>query len=159
MSAAAFTAEQEKTLKAWTSYYPHPIMGILQALRQVQEWHLRVTLEDEAFIARLFETSAARVHELVTFFPFFTEKPAGRCRIGLCRGISCSMAGSGKMAAYLEKKLGVKARETTADGKFSWEEMECLGACDHAPALLVNEELKGAASEESVDRLVGEMDG
>ena len=149
--------EQEQALRAWTSRYPHPIMGILGALRQVQEWNRCIRAEDEALIADIFETSATHVHELVTFFPFFTQRPAGRCRIGLCRGLSCSMAGSDKVAAYLEKKLGVKARQTTVDGNFSWEEMECLGACDHAPALLVNEELKGKATEQSLDKIVDEF--
>ena len=60
------------------------------------------------------------------------------------------------MAACLEKTLGVRAKQTTPDGEFSFEPMECLGACDHAPALLVNEELVGAATEALIRDELGE---
>ena len=62
------------------------------------------------------------------------------------------------MCRCLEKKLGIKAGETTEDGRFSLETMECLGACDQAPALLVNNELQGAATEELVDKIVGGLE-
>ena len=150
-----FTPEQEKALKAWTTHYPYPMMGLLEAMRAVQQWHLCIRPEDEAYLAALFETSGAHVHEVATFFPYFTQKPTGRRRIGLCHGISCALAGSDKMASCLEKALGVPEGETTPDGEFSWEEMECLGACDFAPALLVNEELKGRATEDSIAKVKG----
>ena len=90
---------------------------------------------------------------MATFFPMFTQKPAGRHRVGICHGLSCAMAGADKMAACLEKTLGVPARQATADGKFSWERMECLGACDHAPALLVDENLRGKADKAAIEKL------
>ncbi len=148
------TPEEERALKAWMTHYPYPIMGLLEAMRQVQEWHLCIRPEDEDYLARLFETTRTRVHELATFFPFFTQKPTGRKRIGLCRGISCALAGAAPMLSRLEKKIGVPAGETTQDGEFSLEAMECLGACDHAPALLVNEELQGIATDTLIDRIV-----
>jgi NADH-quinone oxidoreductase subunit E len=154
---SAFTPEQEKALKAWTSRYPASIMGLVEALRQVQEWHRCVTDEDEDHLSRLFDVPRVRIHEVATFFPSFTQKPTGRHRVGICRGLSCSLAGSKEMCACLEKKLGIKEGETTADGKFSLETMECLGACDQGPALLVNDELKGAATEGSISRLIEEL--
>jgi NADH-quinone oxidoreductase subunit E len=155
---SAFTPEQEKVLKAWTERYPAAVMGLGEALRQVQEWHRCVTDEDEEYLARLFAVPRVRIHEVATFFPGFTQKPTGRHRIGICRGLSCSLAGSKEMCSCLEKKLGIKEGETTADGKFSLETMECLGACDQTPALLVNDELKGAATEEMIDSLIGELE-
>lgn len=152
-ATAVFSAEQEKILNSWTTAYPHPIMGILEAMRQVQTWHLCVRPEDEDYLAKIFKTTRSHVHQIATFFPLFTKKPTGRKRIGLCHGISCAMAGSDKMATCLEKKLGVREFETTQDGEFSWEEMECLGACDYAPALIVNEELKGKATESLISEI------
>ena len=154
---SAFTPDQEKALRAWTQRYPAPIMGLVEALRQVQQWHRCVTDADEEYLADLFDVPRVRIHEVATFFPTFTQKPTGRHRIGLCRGLSCSLAGSKDMCACLEKKLGIKEGETTADGRFSFETMECLGACDQTPALLVDDELKGAATEESISRLVEEL--
>ena len=154
---SAFTSEQEKVLKAGTARYPAPIMGLVEALRQVQQWHLCVTDEDEEYLAKLFDVPRVRIHEVATFFPSFTRKPTGRHRIGICRGLSCRLAGSKEMCSCLEKKLGIKEGETTPDGRFSLEVMECLGACDQGPALLVNDELKGAATEESISRLLEEL--
>jgi NADH-quinone oxidoreductase subunit E len=151
---SAFTSEQERILKGWTERYPHAIMGLGEALRQVQEWHRCITDEDEEYLAILFGVPRNRIHEVATFFPSFTRKPVGRNRIGICRGLSCSLGGSREMCSCLEKKLGIKAGETTADGKFSLETMECLGACDHSPALLVNDELQGQATDELIDQLI-----
>jgi len=154
---SAFNLEQEKVLESWTQRYPASIMGLVEALRQVQQWHRCVTDEDEEYLAGLFAVPRSRIHEVATFFQSFTRKPTGRHRIGICRGLSCSLAGSKEMCSCLEKKLGIKEGETTADGRFSLETMECLGACDQAPALLINDELKGAATEELVAKLVEEL--
>lgn len=150
------TQQEKDALRQWTRRYPYPVMGLIEAMRQVQAWHLCIRPEDEEFLAELFEVPASHVHSVATFFPYFTQRPTGRRRIGLCRGLSCALAGSGRMADCLRRKLGVEAFHPTADGACSWEEMECLGACDQAPALLVNEELKGAATEALIDRLLQE---
>jgi len=132
-------------------------MGLLEALRQVQDWHHCVTDEDEEYLAELFQLTRARIHEVATFFPVFTRKPAGRYRIGVCRGLSCSLAGADKICDCLRAELGLREGETTSDGKWSFERTECLGACDHAPALIVNDELKGQASEQRVALLLEEL--
>ena len=157
MKAAAFTPEQQAELKKWTEYYPYPIMGLLEAMRSVQTWNRCIKTEHELYLAELFKTSVSHIHQVATFFPMFTQKPAGKHRFGLCHGLTCAIAGSGKAAACLEKTLGVREHQTTPDGLFSWEEMECVGACDFAPALLVDEHLKGQATEEVVAKLAREL--
>ncbi|MDD5656667.1 MAG: NAD(P)H-dependent oxidoreductase subunit E [Elusimicrobia bacterium] len=149
-----FSAEQEQTLMGWARRYPYRIMGLLEALRQVQEWRRCVGDQDEEYLAKLFDYPRNHVHELVTFFPGLTLRPTGRYRVGICRGLSCALAGSAAMCRCMEKSLGIKAGETTPDGKFSFETMECIGACDHAPALIVNDKLQGAASEQSISELL-----
>ncbi|MBI3548052.1 MAG: NADH-quinone oxidoreductase subunit NuoF [Elusimicrobia bacterium] len=149
--ASPFTAEQKATLVAWTQRFPYPAMGLLEALREVQEWHHHVSLEDEAFIAGLFGVTLHHVHEVVTFYPFYTTKPAGTYRIDLCRNVSCHLAGAHDAAERFKTKLGIDEGERTSDGRFSFEEVECLGACDHAPAFAINDELIGAATPEAID--------
>lgn len=146
----ALTAEQKKKLEKWTTHYPYPIMGLLEAVREVQDWNLCVTMEDEKYLAELFKTTLARVHEVSTFFPMFTRKPTGKARIGVCQGLSCEMAGSKKVCERIEKQLGVREHETTKDGAFSWEQLQCIGACDFAPAIQVNDRLKGKATDEKL---------
>ncbi len=150
---SAFTPEQEKVLVAWTKRYPYPNMGLVEALRSVQEWHRCVTPAAAARVAELFELPFSRVWGVATFFPSFTTKPTGRHRVGLCHGLSCSLAGSDKMETCLEETLGTKAFETSADGKLSWEPMECLGACEQGPALLVNDRLQGQATPDKIAKL------
>jgi NADH-quinone oxidoreductase subunit E len=150
---SVFTPEQQTTLKKWKECYPYPNMGLIEALRSVQDWHRCVTPEAAAKVAEVFELPFSRVWGVATFFPTFTLKPTGKYRIGLCHGLSCYLAGSNKMKACLQKTFGVGEKETTADGKFSWEEMECLGACEQGPALQVNDRLQGAATEDRIRKL------
>jgi NADH-quinone oxidoreductase subunit E len=155
-TATAFTAEQEKILAAWTKHYPYSNMGLVEALRSVQDWNRMISPEAAARVAEIFGLPFNRVWGVVNFFPTFTTQPTGKHRFGLCHGLSCWLAGSDEMEKCLSKTLGAKAKETTADGKFSWEPMECLGACEQGPALQINDRLKGKATEETIARWAGE---
>lgn len=148
-----FTPEQESVLKKWTTFYPHKEMGLIEALRQVQDWDRHIKPEAAAWVAELFGLPFNRVWGVATFFPSFTTKPTGKHRIGLCHGLSCWLAGSPLMAKRLQETLGVPEKEVTKDGRFSWEEMECLGACEQGPALLVNDRLQGQATPEKIAKL------
>lgn len=153
MSEGVFSPEQERELIAWTKRYPYTNLGLIEALRSVQHWQQKISPEAASRVADIFKLPFNRVWGVATFFPLFTTKTVGRQRIGLCHGLSCYLAGSNKMEKCLEKTLGVKAREVTADGEFSWESMECLGACEQGPALIVNERLQGATTEEKIAQL------
>lgn len=153
MGRESMNDQLKKSLERWTTEYPYPIMGLIEAMREVQEKELRISSEAEQYLAQLFNTTVTHVHGVATFFPYFTQEKTGKHRIGLCHGLSCAMAGADKAAKCLQEKLGVEEKETTKDGKFSWEEMECLGACEQAPALQVNDEMKGKATEELISRI------
>ena len=148
-----FTPEQEKILEGWTKAYPYSNMGLIEALRSVQDWNRMISPDAAARVGEIFSLPFNRVWGVVNFFPTFTVKPTGKFRIGLCHGLSCFLKGSNIMESCLEKTLGVKKKEVTPDGKFSWEPMECLGACEQAPALQVNDRLQGAATEQSISKL------
>ncbi|MBI5242926.1 MAG: NADH-quinone oxidoreductase subunit NuoF [Elusimicrobia bacterium] len=152
-----FTPEQAKALKAWTLRYPKPQMGLVEALRDVQRSHGWVRPEDEAFIAELFDVPLDRVHAVAAFYPYFTLTPAGKHRVCVCRNLSCHRRGGDRMLEHLRKRLGVPEGEATPDGLFSYEAVECLGACDHAPAFSVGDELVGAASEELIDKVIEDL--
>lgn len=150
---AAFTPEQEKALVAWTKKYPYTNLGLIEALRSVQDWHRMVGPAAAARVAEIFNMPFNHVWGVATFFPTFTRWKTGEKRVGICHGLTCFLAGSDRMEKCLEKTLGVPKKQATADGKFSWEPMECLGSCEHAPALQVNERFVGKATEESIAKL------
>ena len=152
--ADVFTPEQQKKLEAWTKAYPYPLMGLIPAMRDVQEWQRHISPESERYLADLFKVTLTRVHELATFYPYFTLEPTGKYRIGVCRNLSCALAGCDKTVATLREKLGVDEGEVTKDGLFSYEEVECLGACDFAPAISVNDEMIGAGTNATIDRVL-----
>jgi NADH-quinone oxidoreductase subunit E len=150
----AFTADQEKVLVGWTKKYPYVNLGLIEALRSVQEWHRCVEPHAAARVAEIFGMPFNHVWGVATFFPTFTRWKTGEKRVGLCHGLTCYLAGSDKMEACLTKTLGVPKKQATADGKFSWEPMECIGACEQAPAMQVNDRLVGKATEESISKLI-----
>ncbi len=149
----AFTSEQEKQLAAWTKKYPYTNLGLIEALRSVQDWHRQVGPAAAARVAEIFGMPFNHVWGVATFFPTFTRWKTGEKRVGICHGLTCYLAGSDKMEKCLAGALGVPKKQATADGKFSWEAMECLGACEQAPALQVNDRLVGKATEESISKL------
>jgi NADH-quinone oxidoreductase subunit E len=152
-----FTAEQEKTLKGWAERYPARQMGLVEALRAVQEWHRRIPQDAVFYLADLFQLPVNWVHSTATFFPTFTQEPTGRHRLGICHGLSCWLAGSDAAEACLTKTLGVGPREVTKDGRLSWEPMECLGACEQAPALQVDDRLQGKATDALIEKLARDL--
>ncbi|MEK7388310.1 MAG: NAD(P)H-dependent oxidoreductase subunit E [Elusimicrobiota bacterium] len=152
-----FTPEQEKELLSWTTKYPYKNMGLIEALRCVQAWQRQVSEPAAAYVAELFDLPLNHVWGVATFFPTFTQWKTGKHRVGLCHGLSCSLAGSSRMEACLSKTLGVPEKTATSDGTFSWETMECLGACEQGPALQVNDRLQGRATQALIEELARDL--
>ncbi|HVE12397.1 MAG TPA: NADH-quinone oxidoreductase subunit NuoF [Elusimicrobiota bacterium] len=153
-AAGPLSEEQLARLKDWTKRFPHPSMGLLEALRDVQAWFRHIPLEVEPTMAELFRVPLHQVREVVTFYPFFTTRPAAKHRIAVCRNLSCTLAGCGKALSHLGERLGVPQGKVTDDGLFEYHAVECLGACEHGPALSVNDELLGSATPERLDQVL-----
>ena len=90
-------------------------------------------------IARLADVSNAEIYSVMSFYSFFSTKPRGRNIVRLCSTISCRMNGSMDILADLENQLGIRAGETTPDGRITLETTSCIGLCDQSPAMLVND--------------------
>ena len=118
--------------------FPQPRSACLAALHLAQEEHgyLPRAVVDE--VAELLGLLPIQVQEVVSFYPMFHSEPKGRCHIQVCTNIACALGGARKLVRQLESKLGVAAGEVTADGQFSIEEVQCLGACGTAPIVQVN---------------------
>jgi NADH-quinone oxidoreductase E subunit len=134
--------------------YPDPRAALLPVLRMAQERLGHVSLAVEAYVAGLFGLSPAHVHEVVTFYTLFFQKPVGRHVISICHNLSCTLRGAEDVVAYLEERLGIEAGETTADGRVTLFRVECLCACEAAPMMQVDEQYVGPLDRPAIDRVL-----
>ena len=112
------------------------VMACLSIVQQEQGW---VSPESEKEIADYLEMPPMAVHEVTTFYNMYNQQPVGKFKLAVCTNLPCQLRDGGKALQFLEEKLGIHAGETTADGMFTLQQCECLGACADAPAMLVND--------------------
>jgi len=95
------------------------------------------------------------VQDTLTFYGYFKQdKPHGRCRLWVCRSISCALRGADELLSHLSHTLGVAPGQTTPDGRVTLEYAECLGACEHAPCILADSQLVKSVSQQQADEFV-----
>jgi NADH-quinone oxidoreductase subunit E len=105
-------------------------------------------------VARRTGITPLQVEEVVSYYSMLHRRPLGKHHIQVCTNISCMLAGGAELWDHACKKLGIGHKEVTADGQFSLEEVECIGACSWAPALQVNYEFHHAMTPEKLDQLI-----
>ncbi len=139
--------------------YPRKQAVTLPALHLVQDTLRCVPLEAIREIADLLDLSPAEVHDTMTFYGFFRDEkhPLGRTRLWVCRSLTCMLRGGEELLGDLSKKLGVAPGGTTADGKITLEFAECIGACEGAPCVLLNDEHRLNVTPDKVDGLLEEL--
>lgn len=106
------------------------------------------------YVARLLHILPIEVYEVATFYSMYDTQPVGKVKLEVCRTGPCMIEGAESIVAYIEKKLGIKDGETTADGIFTLKTVECLGACGYAPMLQAGEKFHEHLTEEKVDQLI-----
>lgn len=156
----AFTPENLKKAQAHIAKYPAgrqasavlPLLDLAQ--RQHDNWLPRAAMDT---VADMLGMPRIRVYEVATFYTMFNLKPVGKHFFQICTTTPCWLRGSDDVVAACKKKLGIGIGETTADGKFTLREVECLGACVNAPIIQVNddfyEDLDGRSTEALIDAL------
>ncbi len=140
------------------SHYPQKRSATMMLLHAVQEHFGCVSEEAIEWIAVKLGLQPINVLELVTFYPMFRRQPAGRNQIKLCRTLSCALNGSYELREHLCKKLGLDSEahgaQTTADGKFSIEFVECLASCGSGPVMMVNDFTYERVGSEKADEIL-----
>jgi NADH-quinone oxidoreductase subunit E len=149
------TEEEKKKILAEIKHYPYPAVACVDALKIVQ--HHRGWVSDESVkdIANLLMMSNEEVDGVATFYSRIYRKPVGRNVILVCDGVSCLIMGYESIYDYLSKKLGIRFGETTSDGRFTLLPVSCLGDCDHAPAMMINEDHFNNLTVEKINELLG----
>ncbi|MFZ1934752.1 MAG: NAD(P)H-dependent oxidoreductase subunit E [Thermoguttaceae bacterium] len=159
-SGRLLDANVRKAIQDCLPRYPTKQAATLPALHLVNDRLGYVPPRAVVELAELLELSPAQVQDMLSFYGFFKQdKPQGHYRVWICRSVVCGACNGEEILNYVSKKLGIKPGETTPDGRVTLEFSECLGVCDAAPVVMVNETLYGGVTKEKIDELVGEMMG
>jgi NADH-quinone oxidoreductase subunit E len=141
----AVPPELETALDQVIAHYPQKRSASLMLLHAIQERYGFVSEPAVHWVARKLDLQPINVLELVTFYPMFHRRPAGKWHLKVCRTLSCALAGSYKIHQLFCERLGLDPHahgpQTTSDGQFTVEFVECLAACGTAPVLMCNETL------------------
>ena len=108
-------------------------------------------------VADICEVPLTHIEGVVTFYTMFRLKRPGRYHLQICTCVPCCLVGGTELLEHTEKKLKIRAGHSTDDGVFSIEEMECIGACSYAPALIVNEDYYEQVTPEKMNKMIDEL--
>lgn len=154
MALAAAEAE------ALIALYPSGRSAILSLLWLGQQTDGYITPETVAQVAGLLGLPVSEVESVLSFYTMFRRVPPARCRLQVCRSLACAMKGAEGIVDHVRAETGVDAGGQSADGQFSLEYVECIAACDHAPAYIFNERMAGPLDAAQAMRLIsGQGDG
>jgi NADH-quinone oxidoreductase subunit E len=137
-----YTPEHQATFDELVTHYPaeQRKSAILYALFLVQKQQGYVSGASMRFVAEQIGCTAAEVEDVVSYYTMFYTKPVGKYVLNVCRTLSCALLGAERVTEELSAKLGIAPGQTTPDGMFTLMEVECLGACDRAPVLMINDD-------------------
>jgi NADH-quinone oxidoreductase subunit E len=151
------SAESRAQIDRWIAKYPADrkqaaVMAALNIVQQQNGGWLTTELMDA--VAAYLQMPPIAVYEVASFYTLYDLKAVGRHKIYVCTNISCMLCGSDTIVEHLQKKLGIKLGETTADGKFTLKESECLAACGGAPMFMIDQTYHENLTPEKVDAIL-----
>ncbi len=152
-----FSENTKKKVDEILSRYPKKEAAILPVLHLTQQEFGCISADEEKMVAQILEVKPIKVREVVTFYTMLNREPVGKYHIQVCSNLSCTLLGAESLTDYLKKKLGVELGETTEDKKFTLSTVECLGACEQAPCMMVNFEYCGNLDEKKIDEILGNL--
>jgi NADH-quinone oxidoreductase subunit E len=148
------TVEERQEIEAELSHYEQKRAVCIEAMKVVQRHRGWVSDDSIKEIAALLDMTAEELDSVATFYNLIFRKPVGKHVIMVCDSVSCWIMGYERLRERLKAGLGINLGETTADGQFTLLPAVCLGTCDHAPALMVDNETYGDLDEAKVDAII-----
>lgn len=129
--------------------------AVMACLSIVQQALGHVSADSEAEIAAYLDMAPMAVHEVTTFYNMYNQQPVGKYKLNVCTNLPCQLRDGSRALKHLEHKLGIAMGETTADGLFTLQQSECLGACADSPVMLVNDRtMCSFMSNDKLDQLI-----
>jgi len=154
MERTMFTDKEIAEIEEHIKHYPRKQAAVIEALKVVQAHRGYVSDESVKDIADFLEMTPDEVDSVATFYNLIFRKPVGEHVILLCDSVSCWIMGYENVRDHLKKKLNIDLGQTTQDGKFTLLTVPCLGACDRAPAMMVDNDLHGNLTAEKIDEIL-----
>lgn len=152
------TDQTKKKIEEIASRYASKEAALLPVLHVVQAEEGYVSPQAEKQVASLLDIKPIKVKEVVTFYTMFNQEPVGKYHIQVCSNLSCSLLGAESLIEHLKAKLGIDVGETTSDKKFTLTTVECLGACEQAPCMMINFDYFGNLDKEKIDKILGGLE-
>ncbi len=150
----ALSPESERKLEEILARYPTKMAATLPLLHLCQDEHGWISEEVIHFVARRLDVTPAHVQGVVTFYTLFNQKPVGKHQVWVCRTLPCALRGGLDVLHHCERRLGIHAGETTADGKVTLRTAECLASCGTAPMMQVDKDYHEDLTRERVDAIL-----
>ncbi len=151
--ASPLSAAEIEDIREEMSHYEDPKAASIEALKIVQKQHGWVSDQNIKAIAHLLEMSPDQLDSVATFYNLIYRKPVGEKVIHYCDSVSCWLLGAEQVRERISQRLGIGLAETTEDGRFTLLPIVCLGACDHAPVIMVGDELIEDVDDQKLDAL------
>ena len=153
----AVPADLEAAVDELITHYPVKRSASLMVLHAIQEKFGWISQDALEWTARKLDLKPVNIYELVTFYPMFRQKAPGKCQIKICRTLSCALQGSYELHRHFCDRLGLDPRrhgpQTTPDGRFTIEFVECLASCGTAPVMMVNDQFHESVSVSKADAI------
>jgi NADH-quinone oxidoreductase subunit E len=155
----AYTAENRARFEEFVKRYPpdQRRSAVLPALYLVQQQQGYITANGIRHVAGLLGITRADVEDIVSYYSMFYRRPVGKYVVNVCRTLSCAVNGAERVTEELSAKLGIKPGQTDPTGTFTLMEVECLGACDRAPVVMVNYDWHECLKPEDAARLIDDL--
>ena len=149
-----FSDEFETRFTMMVGHYPTKRSVLVPTLLYAQDEMGYLSDEVIQEIARRLELTELDVRNVISYYSMLTTKPRGKYNVQVCTNIACMLRGGEELFAHCRKKLGIGHKQTTQDGRFTLEEVECIGACSWAPAIQVNYDFHENLSVEKLDKVL-----
>ncbi len=150
----SFTPEERAEIERLKSLYPQPKAALMPVLWLAQKKWGWLSEDVMRVVADVMELPYAHVLGVARFYTMYFKKPMGKYHIQVCTNVSCMLRGGDKLYERLCQKLGISHGEHTPDGRYSIEEVECMGACGGAPMIAINEDFYENVTVEDVERIL-----
>ena len=154
---ASFSVDVEREIDGHLAKYPVARSAILPLMFIVQRERGYLDPPGVAYLAKRLSLRITDIWEVATFYSMLHTEPVGKYHIQICRTLSCKIMGAGKITEHCSEKLGIKPGETTADGRFTISEVECLGSCGTAPMFQINFDYHENLTPEKIDQIFGSL--